>query len=383
VSRKRFLRRRKAALRRLVEAEQRGSKVPKVVISGYYGFGNCGDEAMLFAIVTQLRRRVPAVEIVVLSQQPAATARDFGVRAVDRRDFALIWRELRDADLLLSGGGSLFQDVTSPQSVFYYAAIVLMAWLRGKKICLYGQGIGPLNRRISRLLVKKVVELADLVTVRDPGSLQELRSLGVKRPVHVTADPVLGLTIPEGATARGEELLGAAGIGTAPLVGISLRRWPQVERVLPAVAQAVARLMAEGWRAVLLPLHPDDYRVLAALREELDGVPRLLKIEGFHDLMAVAGRLNLGIGMRLHFLIFAALAGVPAVGLSYDPKVARFMAAAGLPAIGIDAVTPEKLVQVVQDLCAQDVAYGLAARISELKALAEENADLVAALMSR
>lgn len=381
MSREWFLRRGKATLRRPVEAEQRGSKVPKVVISGYYGFGNCGDEAMLFAIATQLRRRVPAVELVVLSQQPAATARDFGVRAIDRRDFALIWRELGDADLLLSGGGSLFQDVTSPQSVFYYAAIVFMAWLRGKKICLYGQGIGPLNHRISRLLVKKVVELADLVTVRDPGSLQELRSLGVKRPVHVTADPVLGLTIPASAAARGEELLGAVGIGTAPLVGISLRRWPRVERILPAVAQAVARLMAEGWQAVLLPLHPDDYRVLAALREELGGAPRLLKIEDFRDLMAVASRLNLGIGMRLHFLIFATLAGVPAVGLSYDPKVTRFMAVAGLPAVDIDAVTPGGLVQIMQDLCVQEVASGLAARVSELRALAEKNAALAAALI--
>ncbi|MGQ9512171.1 polysaccharide pyruvyl transferase CsaB [Thermodesulfitimonas sp.] len=383
MSRERFLRRRKTTLRRLVGTAQRGSKVPKVVISGYYGFGNCGDEAMLFAIVTQLRRRIPAVELVVLSQQPAATARDFGVRAIDRRDFALIWRELRDADLLLSGGGSLFQDVTSPRSVFYYAAIILMAWLRGKKICLYGQGVGPLNRWVSRLLVKKVVELADLVTVRDPGSLQELRSLGVRRPVHVTADPVLGLTIPAGAATRGEELLGAAGIGMAPLVGISLRRWPQVERVLPAVARAVARLIAEGWRAVLLPLQPDDYGVLTALQKELGGVPRLLKIEGFHDLMAVAGRLNLGIGMRLHFLIFAALAGVPAVGLSYDPKVARFMAAVGLPTVGIDEVTPEKLVQAVQDLRVRDMAVGLSAKVSELKVLAEENADLVAALISR
>lgn len=355
--------------------------MPKVVISGYYGFGNCGDEAMLFAIVTQLRKRIEDLEVVVLSQQPEETARNFGVRAINRRDFRLIWLELRDADLLLSGGGSLFQDVTSPRSVFYYAGIIFMARLQRKKVCLYGQGIGPLNRRISRFLVKKVAESAHLVTVRDAGSLAELRALGVRRQVHLTADPVLGLEV-WGENARaGKNFPGVAGAG--PLLGISLRPWPQVERTLPAVAQVAAGLLAEGWRVVLVPLQRDDCQVLALLNEKLGGKGQLLAVEDFRDLMAVTRSLSLAIGMRLHFLIFATLAGVPAVGLSYDPKVERYMAAVGLPALPLGAVAAERLALTVQDLRAREIRAELATRIQELRRRAEENADLVAALLAR
>lgn len=357
--------------------------MPKVVISGYYGFGNSGDEAMLFAIITQLKQRIPGLEIVVLSQRPHDTAREFNVRAVPRRALGLVLRELKNADLLLSGGGSLFQDVTSPRNVVYYAGVILMAWLLRKKICIYGQGIGPLNLPLSRFLVKSVVRAADLVTLRDRGSLAELEALGVNRPVQVTADPVLALeTEPDGCE-RGRLLLQEAGAQGGPLLGISLRRWPDLGAVFGAVAELADTMASRGWRAVLVPLQPDDTEILSQLKERMRSPGVILNnVRGFRDLLAVSACLDLSLGMRLHFLIFTVMSGVPAVGLSYDPKVERFMSQMGLPTLPVAGITAGDLQRAVEALLAEkDVPVHLLKRVEELKRRAWHNAGLVAALL--
>jgi polysaccharide pyruvyl transferase CsaB len=390
--------------------------VPKIVISGYYGFGNCGDEAMLFAIVTQLRKRMPELEIVVLSQRPEDTARDFGVRAIPRRNFSLVRQELKSADLLLSGGGSLFQDVTSPRNVFYYAAIVLMARALGKKIFIYGQGIGPLNRRLSRFLVGQVVKWADVVTLRDEGSRRELASFGVTKPVHVTADPFLGLEPEPGDLKRGPALLAEAGVNadlrsgvTAPdntvkaaagetrgfgpvasrrpaLIGVSLRQWPDLHRLITTVAEVLNKMTAEGHTVVLIPLQPSDLAVLNLVREKMTRPAVMMQnIKGFRDIMAVVTHLDLCLGMRLHFLVFAAMFSVPAVGLGYDPKVPRFMEQVGLPAIPVTAATVEAVTLAVKDLLdnMEVTRERLKERVRTLKARAEMNADMVVDLLMK
>lgn len=357
--------------------------MPKVVISGYYGFGNSGDEAMLFAIISQLKHRIPGLDIVVLSQRPDDTAREFGVRAVPRRAFGPIWRELGNADLLLSGGGSLFQDVTSPRNVIYYAGVILMAWLRRKKICLYGQGIGPLNLPLSRFLVRSVVRMADLVTLRDRGSLIELEAMGVKRPVQVTADPVLALEAePEGCK-RGRVLLQEAGAPEGPLLGVSLRRWPDVGAVSGAVAGLADTMTSQGWRVVLVPLQPDDTEILGRLKKQMRSPAVVLdNVKGFRDLLAVSACFDLCLGMRLHFLIFTVMSGVPAVGLGYDPKVERFMSEVGLPTLPVAGITAGDLQRAVEGLLAgRDVPVRLLQRVDDLRRKAWHNADMVAALL--
>jgi len=359
---------------------------PKIIISGYYGFKNSGDEAMLYAIIDALRARIPGVELVVLSHRPRETAAEFGVRAVPRWSPFHLWRELGTADLLVSGGGSLLQDVTGPFSILYYLGVIYLALLRGKKVCLYGQGVGPLRLFHSRWLTRRIVSRADLVTLRDPASREELEHLGVKAPMHVTADPVLGLSPTAANAGRGRELLAAVGAGRRPVVGISLRPWAEAPRLVQVMAVVGDRLARAGWDVVFIPMQerkdlPVIRRVTARMREKsfvLSG------IRGFRDLMAVAGCCDVAIGMRLHFLVFAVLAGVPVVGLGYDPKVHRFLEQVGMgPAEDLAGVTAARLEARVRELAARGAMLRttLRARVEALRRQAEANAAMVAALL--
>ncbi len=107
--------------------------MPKVVLSGYFGFGNAGDEAILAAEVAALRQLIPQVEITVLSGNPRKTAATYNVEAEPRGNLWALCRALRRADLLISGGGSLLQDITSNRSIPYYLGVMALAKLMGKK----------------------------------------------------------------------------------------------------------------------------------------------------------------------------------------------------------------------------------------------------------
>ena len=141
-----------------------------IVISGYYGFHNAGDEAMLLAILQALRKTFDAPSITVISGNPSDTARTFGVKAVPRFGILPILSSLFRTDLLISGGGSLLQDVTSWKSMIYYLTIIIVGVLFRKQVFLYSQGIGPVRYRIIRIILKHVLNHVDAITVRDSES---------------------------------------------------------------------------------------------------------------------------------------------------------------------------------------------------------------------
>ena len=121
----------------------------KVVISGYYGFNNIGDESILTAIISNIKDNIEDIDITVLSKDPELTYKNHEVDAINRRDIFGIIKEIKNCDLLISGGGSLLQDVTSSRSILYYLAIILIGIFFKKKVMIYSQGIGPINKNIN------------------------------------------------------------------------------------------------------------------------------------------------------------------------------------------------------------------------------------------
>ena len=148
----------------------------RIVISGYYGSKNAGDEAMLAAMLEVLGDLEPELHITVISAAPQDTAKRHGVEAISWLDMSAICKALKKADLLISGGGSLLQNVTSRRSLYYYLAIIKLAEMLGTKVMLYAQGIGPIQGHLARKVMGHIANRVDLITVRDKGSLAELKN---------------------------------------------------------------------------------------------------------------------------------------------------------------------------------------------------------------
>ena len=227
----------------------------KIVISGYYGFNNAGDEALLTAILAALRAEEPTVDITVISGNPGNTIAKHQVKSLYRFAAVRLLRAIREADLVISGGGSLLQDVTSKRSLAYYLSVIAAAKWKRKKVMLFAQGIGPIRSRFMRLLTRLVVNRADVITVRDHDSAEELARMGVPAAkVEVTADPVLMLN-PE-SKVMGKAILAEAGLNPyKPIIGVSVREWPDNQHCLKQLAAALGKLSEEyNAQIAILPL---------------------------------------------------------------------------------------------------------------------------------
>jgi polysaccharide pyruvyl transferase CsaB len=285
----------------------------KIALSGYYGFDNAGDEALLSAITSALKRVVGEVEFVVFSGAPDRTASLHGIRAVHYLNPLAIWRELASADLLISGGGSIFQDVTSARSLPYYISVVALARLLRRPVIFYAQGVGPINRPFSKFLMRLVANRVNLITLRDEDSREYLQSLGVVRPqLLVTADPVFSLVPGDQDEHRAQRI--AAGIANGkPIVGVSVRRWPALDGYQSHLAKVLDRIAEQGYQIVFVPMaYPDDISECNLVASLMQHDARVLeKYMTSREHLAFISSLKLMVGMRLHALVLAAAAGFP------------------------------------------------------------------------
>jgi len=318
----------------------------RAIVSGYYGFGNAGDEAVLAGIVAGMRRAAgdaepqsahrpqAAHQLTVISGDPPATARAHGVRAIGRFDVRALRRELDGAHLFISGGGNLFQDSTSARSCLYYLAVLDQALKADVPVMVLGQGIGPLRRRWLRALARHFLNRAHGIALRDTTSARELERIGVNRPpVRVGADLSFAMDMPDAQqVAQAWRDLDVR--QDEQVLAVAPRAWrvhggkSALARLASGIKQALARLNPPP-RIVVFPLQrPRDDDACAALAHAVGGL--LVQRELPPALLAgMIGAARAVVGMRLHALIFAAMGGAVPVAVSYDPKVEAFMADIG------------------------------------------------------
>lgn len=340
-----------------------------VLIAGYYGFHNAGDEAVLAAMLADIRALCPQATFTATSGDPAGTERlhhQSGLRAIARGDLRGFYRQLRSCAVFVSGGGSLLQDTTSLRNVLYQAALILLARRAHRPCMIYAQGVGPLRHRLSRRLAVAAVNAADLVTLRDEESCRLLRELGVRRELQVTADPVWGLTPAHPVTAPESHWV------------VSLRPWPQpnprFDQALPAFTETVrTQAQASGCNLRFLAMQPHwDGPVAARLAQAGE---QLTVPADPREILSLAGSGSLMLGMRLHALIFAAAHARPCVAIDYDPKVAALAKLLKVPQVSVcesPAVVRERLAQAVAPA---------AAVLDQLTAAARLNARLLLTLV--
>jgi polysaccharide pyruvyl transferase CsaB len=358
----------------------------RVLLSGYYGFGNLGDEALLEVIVERVRARFPKVELEVLSAAPRLTSKSFGVDASPRWDWRAVRGAIDRANVVLSGGGGLLQNATSLRSLLYYAGIIRESIRAKRTTMIFAQSIGPLDVW-GRFLVRRLCKGIACATVRDERSRELLRALVPNVPVERTADPVFLYDLPA------EEVdLSAEGLGpqTGAYAVVSVRKVPSFKDVVPVVARSVDRLAQQhGVRTAFLPLGgASDAEVSTEIIRRCGSTPVLLPECGLAKAAAILRGAHVAIGMRLHALVLAARFCVPFLALAYDPKVTSLCGDLEYPlgplwTSGATAPDGASIDALVDRLVSQraELAAHLTARLETVRASAERNFDALGELL--
>lgn len=365
----------------------------RVGISGSYGGLNLGDEAILQSIVTQLRTATEAVEVTVFSRNPEDTLRrGFADRAVPVRDLGRqeIRREVERLDLFILGGGGILYD----QEASRYLREASLAHELSIPVMVYAVSVGPLQRTATRDLVRDVLNQSAVITVRDRQAAQLLEEIGVRNQIHLTADPAL-LLKPEEIPV---EALQKEGLDPdRRLIGFSVREpgpaAPDIDmdlyhRLLANAADfMVDRLDAD---VVFVPMERQnmDIQHSHAVLAQMQFAQRAMVLRKEYtpgQVMSIVKQFEFAVGMRLHFLIFAANQGIPFVALPYASKVSGFLDDLKLENPVMDRVSVGKLIAGIDrswDLRAK-IGAQIRSRMPELQERARENNRLLIHLIER
>jgi polysaccharide pyruvyl transferase CsaB len=364
----------------------------RVGISGSYGGLNLGDEAILEGIIKELRGSLP-VEITVFTRDAADTRRRHAVeQAVAVREFLReeILPALQPLDLFILGGGGILFDREVP----IYLREVELAHELNVPVMIYGVSAGPLEDPRSQAQVARCFEIADAATVRDWRAKNLLEYCGVRREIRVTADPAL-LIEPEPLP---EHVLQMEGLlHRRRLVGMSVREPGPAAPDLTgmdyhsllanAADYIVDRLDAD---IVLVPMErrQHDLQHSHAVLARMRGVHHASVLRGEYSsgqLLSLIGHFEFAIGMRLHFLILAALQGVPFVPLPYAPKVTGFVEELGLEPPPFEGLNAGRLIALMdrawdeRDRIREKIAHTL----PSLQRRARENNIIAVELLRR
>ena len=360
-----------------------------VVICGAYGRGNAGDDAILEAILQEMRSIDQDMPITVLSKDPKSTRLTYRVQAVHRSNLLAWHTAMSSSRLYINGGGSLIQDVTSRRSLWFYLANIRAAKHAGSRVQMYGCGIGPVIRENHRKLTARVInQSVDAITLREPDSLEELRSMGVTRPeILLTADPAL--TLPRAPEDKTDSLLLRAGIPPrGKYLCFALRRWKGFEEKAPFFrAAAEYAYRTYGLTPIFLAAEKHQDPGAGQLAARGLSIPHYFLNDpgGAGTIIGALSRMQAVVAMRLHALIFAAGQGIPLAGVVYDPKVSAFLRYIGQEQfVDLADLTEENLRSMI-DQCMVQAGHpeAQAAAVRRLQDMEHKNVEVARRLLER
>jgi len=283
----------------------------KVVISGYYGFENFGDEAILKVLTDELKTN--NFDITVFSKNPNFTADKLGVNSIYTFSINKIINEIKESDVLISGGGSLLQDTTSIKSLFYYLFIIATAQILKKDVVIFAQGIGPINNKLGQLITKNLLKNCKYITVRDKKSYSLLKQWNLN-PDLVT-DPVWNLPTQDykpnnkiGVQLRKWNTLSTAYL--KKLASAIIEKFPQKEIIIYSFQDALDLETCQNFEKILKEIDPNTKTNV----QKAMSIDRT--IEAFSELEYL-------IAMRYHACLLGLKYGTKTLALSYDEKVEK------------------------------------------------------------
>lgn len=290
----------------------------KYVVSGYIGFDNFGDEAIAHVLVDKLKAK-GAEKITLISSNPEKTTSLYGVNSVPMLKFL---EAIKESDVLVSGGGSLLQDVTSFKSLLYYLGVIYCALFFGKKVEIFRQGIGPINSKIGQILTKFALKHASSISVRDKKSQELLKGWGIE--AELLNDPIFDLDLPK-KNKKG-------------VVGVQLRNYPTLNEVfLNTLADEIVKRFSDKKIQLLSFQDSIDLAVCEKFARILNkkGLNNVEVLKGLsvNDVFERISDLEFLIGMRFHANVVAIKSGVKALAINYDIKVKKLAEEYNLPLV--------------------------------------------------
>ncbi len=329
------------------------------VISGYYGFRNNGDDALLMSIAEDVKKEKGDVRIAVLSNRPKETTKIYRIDAIHRLNIPRVLSVFRNTKVLIFGAGSLLQDETSSKSLWYYLLILKLAKKCNMKIMQFANGFGPVNRDYNRRITAKVVnECVDLITTRDKASFDRMKELGIDREMYLTADPAMLLNgVSERKLSR---MLNREAVPKGEYITLSVREWKKnpgnFEQMLAAAVSDFARRY--DLNVLIIPMqYPHDVDISKRIKN-LIGDRAFVFENGISikETIGVIKNSRLNVAMRLHSIIYSVSQGIKTVALRYDPKIDGFMEYAGLNFIcDVEDINCDKLLEVVEMAYSEEI----------------------------
>lgn len=291
----------------------------KYVVSGYIGFDNFGDEAIASVLTSHLKQK-GAEKITLISSNPSRTSQLHGVHSVGMLNFI---RPIKEADVLISGGGSLLQDVTSLKSLLYYLVIIMTALIFNKRVIIFAQGFTPFRTNLGKFLTGFVLKRCHSISVRDAKSKEMLKEMGLEP--QLVSDPVFGFQTPKNISHQG--------------IGVQLRNYKSVtNEFLDKLTEEISKNFANQEIKLYSLQDSIDLPILERFSKKLSAKglkSTIYKNLSVEDVTKEIASLEYLVGMRFHAALVAALAGVKVLGINYDIKVSNLANTVGFPLIGL------------------------------------------------
>lgn len=284
-----------------------------ILIIGYYGSNNIGDEILLEATINLLNKVYESPKITAITYNVQDTINNRKIDGVSRNKFFQIAKAIKKADIIVGGGGSMLQNVTSNRSLIYYLTILQLAKAFSKKVVLLGNGIGPLKSKIAIRVTKYVLKSLDGIVLRDIDSYNMLKSFGLKN-IYLGNDLVFTLDRDNSLKKTSKKIL------------INLRKWTYNDSFLIHIIDFINHLVQLGFEVTLVPFQLGNDDILLKNINSKINSPNVHLLEDieYESIIYEISTAEVFISMRLHGLIFSSICNTPFIGLSYDPKVTIF-----------------------------------------------------------
>lgn len=290
----------------------------KILLCGYYGFGNIGDEAMLLEMIKKLKAKYPDAELSVITHSPRKYRRALSVRCISRRNPVSMCRVLAECDRLIFGGGSVLQDKSSIRSLIWYCSLIDYAYKKGARIELASNGLGPLRKKLSKRLAARALGRCAKISFRDPDSAELAKGLGVSTE-KISFEDELTSAIPACDSERTQRILKELGLchKSFAVIGINgkIKR-----KMLKNIKENINQLKNSGLLPLFIAMHPKEDRRLCKKLSKKYGSVYIDKISP-SELRGIISKAAIVLGTRYHLLYFAKLEEVELLGFGDDPKI--------------------------------------------------------------